>query len=132
MTVYNPKSIVSAALLLCLVAVSPAALGADKSVSVEGILVDSKCYLKDNSLIGNDHGPMKQCGTMCLKAGTPAAVLTKDKKFHAIIAPSSALADIVGEKVRVNGSLHSGSILADKVEVNKSGKWEEVKLGAMM
>lgn len=126
------KSAVGSLLVLWMASYSPAILGADKAVSVEGTLVDSKCYLKDNSLTGNDHGPMKQSGTMCLKAGTPAAVLTKDKKFHAIIAPSSALAEHVGEKVRVNGSLHNGSILADKIEVSKEGKWEEVKLGAMM
>jgi hypothetical protein len=38
----------------------------------------------------------------------------------------------VGQTVRVSGSLHGGAILAEKVEVSKGGKWEEVKLGAMM
>jgi len=105
---------------------------AQKEATFEGTLVDSKCYLSDNSLTGNDHGPMKECGTMCLRAGTPGGLLTKDKKFHAILAPSLALAPFVGQKVRVNGSVHNGAILASKVEVNKGGKWEEVKLGAMM
>ena len=105
---------------------------AQKEATFEGTLVDSKCYLKDNSLTGNDHGPMKECGTMCLMGGTPGGLLTKDKKFHAILAPSLALAPFVGQKVRVNGSVHNGAILASKVEVNKGGKWEEVKLGAMM
>ncbi|MCI0348126.1 MAG: hypothetical protein L0Z53_01765 [Acidobacteriales bacterium] len=116
------------ALALVLAGVS----SAQKETTVEGTLVDSACYLKDNSLTGNDHGPMKDCGTMCLKGGTPAGVLTKGKKFHAVIAPSTALADYVGQTVRVSGSLHNQSILAKKVEVNKNGKWEEVKLGAMM
>jgi hypothetical protein len=105
---------------------------AQKETTVEGTLVDSACYLKDNSLTGNDHGPMKQCGTMCLKGGTPAGVLTKSKKFHAVIAPSTALADYVGQPVRVRGTIHNESILANKVEVNKDGKWVEIKLGAMM
>ncbi len=105
---------------------------AEKEVALEGTLVDSKCYLKDNSLTGNDHGPVKGCGTMCLKGGTPGALLTKDKKFHAILAPSIALADYVGQTVRVRGTIHNGAILASKVEVNKDGKWEEVKLGVMM
>ena len=105
---------------------------AEKAVTVEGTLVDSKCYLKDNSLTGNDHGPVKGCGTMCLKGSTPGALLTKDKKFHPIIAPSVALADHVGQTVRVSGTLHSGAILAEKAEVNKGGKWEEIKLGVMM
>jgi hypothetical protein len=119
-------------LALLTVAFAAGLLGADKTISVEGTLVDSKCYLKDNSLTGNDHGPMKQCGTMCLKAGTPAAILTKDKKFYAVIAPSTALADYVGETSRVSGTVHNGSILADKVEVKKDGQWQEVKLGATM
>jgi hypothetical protein len=105
---------------------------AQKEATFEGTLVDSKCYLKDNSLTGNDHGPVKECGTMCLKGGTPGGLLTKDKKFHAILAPSLVLAPYVGQQVRVNGTVHNGAILASKVEVNKDGKWEEVKLGAMM
>jgi len=119
--------LVAAALALAL-----GVYGAVKEVTLEGTLVDSKCYLKDNSLTGNDHGPVKGCGTMCLKGGTPGALLTKDKKFHAILAPSIALADYVGQTVRVRGTIHNGAILASKVEVNKDGKWEEVKLGAMM
>ena len=105
---------------------------AQKEGTFEGTLVDSKCYLKDNSLTGNDHGQVKECGTMCLKGGTPGGLLTKDKKFHAVLAPSLVLAPYVGQQVRIKGSLHNGAILADKVEVNKNGKWEEVKLGMMM
>jgi hypothetical protein len=104
---------------------------AQKEVTLEGTLVDSKCYLAMNEA-GNDHGAMKGCGTMCLKGGTPGGLLTKDKQFHAILAPSTALADYVGQAIRVQGSIHNGSILAKKVEVWKNGRWEEIKLGAMM
>lgn len=97
----------------------------------EGTLVDSKCYLGMGEA-DNDHGPMAACGTMCLKGGTPAAILTRDKQFHALIAPSTALAEYVGQQIRVVGSLHNGAILAKSVQVNKGGRWEEVKLGAMM
>ena len=114
------------------VALAVGVSAAEKAVTLEGTLVDSKCYLKDNSLTGNDHGPVKGCGTMCLKGGTPGALLTKDKKFHALLAPSLVVADHVGQTVRVHGTLHNGAILADKVEVSKDGKWEEVKLGMMM
>ena len=113
-------------------AVGVGVYAAEKETTLEGTLVDSKCYLKDNSLTGNDHGPVKGCGTMCLKGGTPGALLTKDKKFHAILAPSPVLADHVGQTIRVRGTLHNGAILANKVEVSKDGKWEEVKLGVMM
>jgi hypothetical protein len=105
---------------------------AEKEVTLEGTLVDSKCYLADNSNVGNDHMGVKQCGTICLKGGTPGALLTKDKKFHAILAPSIALAPYVGQTIRVRGTLHNGAIAANKVEAEKNGKWEEVKLGAMM
>ena len=105
---------------------------APKDATLEGTLVDSKCYLADNSLTGNDHGAMKNCGTICLKGGSPGGLLTKDKKFYAIIAPATALADHVGHTVRVTGSIHNGSVLAKKLEVQKAGKWEEVKLGVMM
>lgn len=120
------------ALLALVFAVTLVVAAADKEGTWEGTLVDGKCYLSDNSLTGNDHGPMKNCGTMCLKGGTPGGLLTKDKKFHALIAPSTALADYVGQTVRVHGMLNNGSILAKKVEVKKNGKWEAVKLGAMM
>lgn len=100
-------------------------------VTVEGTLVDSACYLKDGAAT-NDHGPMKSCGTMCLKGGTPAAVLTKDKKLHLIVAASPALADHVGSIVRVTGEANGTAILAQKVQVNKGGKWEDVKIGAAM
>ncbi len=119
-------------LLAFAVAVAVGLSAAEKTVTLEGTLVDSKCYLKDNSLTGNDHGPVKGCGTMCLKGGTPGALLTKDKKFHAILAPSLVLAPYVGQTIRVSGSIHNGAIAAEKVEVNKDGKWEEVKLGVMM
>jgi hypothetical protein len=119
-------------LLASVLAIAVGLSAAEKAVTLEGTLVDSKCYLKDNSLTGNDHGPMKQCGTMCLKGGTPGALLTKDKKFHAILAPAPALAPYVGQTARVSGSLHNGAIAAEKVEVKKDGKWEEVKLGVMM
>ncbi len=122
--------IASAAILALVVAIT---VGADgKSITVEGTLVDSVCYLKDNSLTGNDHGPMKACGTACLKGGSPAGVLTKGKKFHAVIAPASTLAEHVGQTVRVTGKENNGSILAEKVEVNQNGAWKEVKLGTMM
>lgn len=100
-------------------------------VTVEGTLVDSACYLKDGAT-ANDHGAMKACGTMCLKGGNPGAVLTKDKKLHVIVAASTAFADHVGQQVRVTGEENGTAILAQKMQVNKNGKWEEVKLAGMM
>ena len=93
---------VLAILVLALSMSAGMVVGQMKDSTVEGTLVDSKCFLAGNEA-GNDHGPMKNCGGMCLKGGTPAGLLTKDKKFHAIIAPAGALADHVGQTVRVTG-----------------------------
>lgn len=101
-------------------------------VTVEGTLVDSICYLHDGAM-DNDHGGMKDCGTMCLKNGAPAAVVTKDKQLHVIIAPSTALADYVGQMIRVTGEENGNAILATKAEVKgMDGKWTAVKLGSSM
>lgn len=116
--------------LALLVAVSP--LAAQQAVTLEGTLVDSKCYLMDNRLAGNDHGAMTGCGTMCLKGGSPAGLLTKDNQFHALIASAAALADYVGQTVRVTGAINSGVLVPTKVERNADGRWQEIKLGAMM
>jgi type 1 fimbria pilin len=99
-----------------------------KDASFNGTLVDSKCYLNHNQT-ANDHGPNKNCGTLCLKGGTPGGLLTSDKKFYALLAPSLALAPYVGQEIRVEGSLVNGSINVSKVEVNQNGNWQEVKLG---
>jgi ABC-type oligopeptide transport system substrate-binding subunit len=99
-----------------------------KDASYSGTLVDSKCYLAHGQA-GNDHGPNKACGTLCLKGGTPGGLLTSDKKFYALLAPSIALAPYVGQEIRVSGSLVNGSINVSKVEVNQNGSWQEVKLG---
>ena len=112
--------------------VGTAALAAQQATTVEGTLVDAKCYLGDHSQTGNDHGAMKACGTMCLKMGSPAGVLTKDKTFHAIIAPAGDLAEYVGQTIRVSGALTNGAILAQKAEVSKGGSWQAIKLSGMM
>ena len=116
---------VSAVALLVIFAVVLPAAPADSTFS--GTLVDSKCYVQHNQT-ANDHGPNKNCGTLCLKGGVPAAVLTSDKKMYVILAPSTALAPYAGQEVRVTGSLVSGSINPTKVEVNQGGNWQEVKL----
>jgi hypothetical protein len=114
---------VASALLLSVVAA--------QDRTVEGTLVDAKCYLGQGEK-GNDHGGMQGCGTMCLKGGSTAGVVTKTGSFHALVAPAPALAEYVGQTVRVSGTERNGALLAKKVEVNKGGKWQEVKLGGMM
>jgi len=109
-----------------------ATLSAQQARTVEGTLVDAKCYLSDNRNTGTDHGDMKGCGPMCLKMGSPAAVLAADKTVYTIAAPASDLADYVGQTVRVTGPVTSGVILAQTAEVNRSGSWQPIKLSGMM
>jgi hypothetical protein len=113
--------------LALIIAYSVVLSAAPKDSTYNGTLVDSKCYLGHN-LTTNDHGPNKNCGTLCLKGGTPGGLLTSDKKFYALLAPSIALAPYVGQEIRVSGSLVNGSINVSKVEVNENGSWTEVKL----
>ena len=105
---------------------------ADKGTLLEGTLVDSKCYLMDNKNIGNDHGGMKGCGTICLKGGNPAALVTKDKKFYALIVAAPVLASYVGQTLRVHGTLYGTALNLDKAEVLKDGKWVAIDIGPMM
>jgi hypothetical protein len=97
-----------------------------------GSLVDASCYLTDNTQTGDEHMGMKQCGMACLKMGRPAGIVTSEKKFFVLIAPSPDIAEYVGQPIRITGKLRNSSILVDKLEVKKSGAWVAVKLNAMM
>jgi hypothetical protein len=101
------------------------------ATTVTGTLVDGTCYMMNPANTGDKHGPMEGCGKMCLSKGAPAAVLSADKTLHPIMAFSASFADIVGQTVRVSGPVQGTAILAKKVEVNKGGRWEEVKLLSM-
>lgn len=117
---------------VCLLFVATALYASPKTMVWQGTLVDSNCYLKDHALTGNDHMGVKQCGTTCLKSGLPAGLLTRNKQFHVLVAPSIALAPYVGDQVKVTGTMHNEAIQADKVEVRKNGQWENVQLNSMM
>ncbi len=80
----------------------------------------------------NSRGRINDCGKLWLMAGTPAGLVTPNKQFYIIVAPAVFLAPYAGQTIRVTGTIHKGSIRADRVEVSREGKWEEVKLGAMM
>jgi hypothetical protein len=122
--------------LLVLVAFAVGAsclFAAEKNVTLEGTLVSSACYLEsDSHPTGNDMGGRKACGSECLKRGDPAGLVTKEKQFHILVAPSVALAPYVGQQVRVTGTDHHGTVAAEKVEVSKEGKWEEIDLKSKM
>lgn len=97
-----------------------------------GSLVDASCYATDNTQSGNNHLDMKSCGTACLKMGKPAGIVTSDKKFFVLLAPSPDIAEYVGQTIRVTGKLRNSAILVDKLEVKTSTGWITAKLSAMM
>jgi hypothetical protein len=105
---------------------------AEEKVTLQGTLVSSACYLgSDNHPTGNDMGGNKGCGSRCLNHGDPAGLVTKEKQFHILVAPSLRLAPYVGQEVRVTGIDHNGSISVEKAEVSKDGEWKEISLKSL-
>lgn len=100
--------------------------------TIEGTLVDTKCFFADPANKANDHGPVKGCGTICAKAGSPVGILTTAGKHYALVVPAPAVADHVGQTVRATGTVREGSFVPAKLEKKVGGKWEEIKLGSMM
>lgn len=126
-------SILTLALILVVavgaaVAKSPAA----KPTTIEGTLVDTKCYFADAANRGNDHGPVKGCGTICAKAGSPVGILTTAGKHYALVVPAPAVAEFVGQTVRATGTVREGSFVPTKLEAKKGNNWQEIKLGGSM
>ncbi len=68
---------------------------------------------------------------MCLKMGQPAGIVTADDRFHAIVAPAGDLTAHTGH-TRVTGTLHNGTVLASKAEMNNNGRYTKVKLSGLM
>jgi hypothetical protein len=102
---------------------------AEEKITLQGTLVSSACYLGSNDHpTGNDMGDRKQCGTKCLSHGDPAGLLSKEKEFHILVAPSLRLAPYVGQQVRVTGIDHNGAFSVEKAEVSKDGEWKEIDL----
>lgn len=119
-------------LALILAVVTGAALAGEKDAkTVEGTLVDAKCFLA-GGFKGNDHMGTPKCGTACAKSGLPVGVLTTEGKYLTVAVPSPQVAEIVGETVRATGPVKNNTITPAKLEIKKNGKWEEVKLASMM
>ena len=120
------------AVLAVLAAIGGAALRAEENQVWTGSLVDASCYATDNTQSGDEHMGMKQCGQACLKMGRPAGIVTSDRKFFVLLAPSPDVGEYVGQAIRITGKLRNGSILVDKFEVKKPSGWVTVKISTMM
>ena len=134
----NKRSTLLALVLVLAVSAGTALaqMGMDKGKTLEGTLVDSKCYLMNEKNAGNDHmtpkGTMTNCGTACAKMGIPVSLLTKEGKVYSLAVPAPAIADHVGKTARVTGMVKQGSIVAMKVEVQEGNSWKEVSIATMM
>ncbi|MFQ5776796.1 MAG: hypothetical protein ACE5IP_02175 [Terriglobia bacterium] len=131
-------TILTLVLALTLAAGSALAQGmmGGKAKTVEGTLVDSKCFLMNANNTTNDHmtpkGNMPNCATACAKMGIPTGILTADGNYVPLVVSSMQVAEYMAQSVRATGMLKNGSLIANKLFVKKGGKWEEVKIGAMM
>ena len=112
-----------------------------KAETIEGILVDTKCYSMDSQNWVQDHmtpkGKMPMCAMTCAKMGIPVGLLEGGKpggKVYVIITPAAALGDHMTKTARITGTIavEGHGILPDKIEVKNKDKWEEVKIATMM
>lgn len=107
-----------------------------KGKTVEGTLVDTKCYLMNAKNSGNDHmtpkGLMPNCGTACAKMGIPVALLTANGKVVTLAVPAGQVADYVGQTARATGLVKGSAIVAEKLEVKEGNSWKEVNIATMM
>lgn len=122
-------------MLVALLAISVStALAGDKTI--EGTLVDTKCYTMNPKNVGNDHmspkGTLPNCASACAKMGIPVAILTADGKVYTLAVPAAQLADYMAKEARVTGAVKGGVVVAEKIEVKEGGSWKPVNIATMM
>ena len=110
-----------------------------KPITVEGTLIDAKCFSIDPANRGDDHptndDPVEACAEACAKLGIPVAVLTAKGEAMILLAPAPEFTDHMSDPVRVSGTKAFGgkAILVEKAEVRGAdGAWKELSLHTMM
>ncbi len=112
-----------------------------EKVTVEGILVDTKCYGMNPENWTATHmtpkGKTPNCAQACANMGIPVGVLEDGKPGNTVfmlVTPAPALADHMAKTVKVTGTqAYPGGIIPDKVWFKTDdGKWEEIKIATMM
>ncbi len=68
------------------------ALSGGEGKTIEGTLVDTKCYSMDARNVSNDHvtpkGTLPKCATACANMGIPVAILTAGGKVYTLAVPA--------------------------------------------
>lgn len=132
-------------LLLLTLFVFAATPDAPKMATVEGTLVDGKCFGMNTVNAGDEHvvpmkdgsmGKMAGCATACAKMGIPVGLLEGGKpgnQVYILVTPSGQLADHMAKEARVTGMVaFDGGLIPQKIEVKEGRKWKEVKIATMM
>ena len=115
----------------------PAAEGKEKTI--QGILVDTKCYGLDSRNKGQDHitpkGKVPNCASASAKLGIPVGVLIAGKKGGDVVflvVPASQLAAHMGKQVKVTGKTpYPLGMIPTLIQVKDGEEWVEVKLAMM-
>ena len=96
--------------------------------TIEGELVDSRCFLQQDAR-GEVH---RGCAITCAKSGLPLGVATADGKYDTLAVQPASLANHAARTVRVTGLEKHATILPTKLEVKNAAGWQEVKLPEQM
>ncbi len=107
--------------------------GKMKTTTVSGTLVDLKCYAA-TGVMTNDHGDMKECGSMCAEGGLPLGLVDEKGNVVFLGVPSPAYSKLVGKELRLTGSYgkHSKVFIPKAMEMKVDGKWQKAKLPKTM
>lgn len=106
--------------------------------TVEGILIDTRCYSMDRAFKANDHKTggalIEGCAQACAKLGIPVALLTTSGDVVMLLAPSPDFADHMGREARAVGRWAlNGAVRPDSAFVRgDGGAWTAVPLHQMM
>lgn len=106
--------------------------GADKTVTIQGELIDTACYVaSDGDAKGKDHA---ECATKCMASGVPAGILpegSKDAKaLMFLLTNPTVLASYAAQTIKVEGVAHADMHAIDvkKLYVKQGDNWKEVQL----
>jgi hypothetical protein len=80
------------------------------AANITGYVIDEKC-----SSVKAMRGDV-DCANKCIKAGSPAVLVTDDGKIYKISEQDKVIPD-AGKKVTINGKLNGDTISVSKVKV---------------
>jgi len=112
------------------------ALSGGEGKTIEGTLVDTKCYSMDARNVSNEHvtpkGTLPKCATACANMGIPVAILTAGGKVYTLAVPAGQVANHMAKQARATGMVKGGVVVAEKLEVKEGNTWKEVNIATMM